>query len=55
MDAYVGDGICELDRKKLPDLLELKYISAAEGAAELGGPAVVVKAFVVFQRHLFQE
>ncbi len=55
LDAYVSDGIGELDRKKLPDLLELKYRSATEGAAELGGPDVVAKAFVGFQRHLFQE
>lgn len=53
LDAYVIDGIGELDRKKLPDLLELKYSSATEGAAELGGPAVVAKAFVGFQRHLY--
>lgn len=53
LDAYVSDGIGELDRKKLPDLLELKYRSATEGAAELGGPEVVAKAFVSFQRHLY--
>ena len=55
LDAYVNDGIDELDCKKLPDLLELKYSSATDGAAELGRPAGVVKAFVGFQRHLFQE
>ncbi len=49
MDAYVSDGIGELDRKKLPDLLELKYRSATEGAAELGGPEVVAKALWGFK------
>ena len=56
LDAYVSDGIGELDRKKLPDLLELKYHrSATEGAVELGGLVAVAEAFVGFQRHLFQE
>ena len=49
LDTYVNDGIGELDRKKLPDLLELKYSSATEAAAELGGPAIMAKAFVGFQ------
>ncbi len=55
LEAYVSDGIGELDRRKLPDFLKLKYNSVIEGAAELGGPEVVANAFVGFQRHLFQE
>ena len=55
LDAYVSDGIGELDKNKLSDLLRLKYHSAAEAAEKLGGPQVVAKAFERFQRHLFQE
>ena len=55
LDAYANDGIGELDRKKLPDLLELKYSTATEGAMELGWLEIVANAFVEFQRHLFLE
>ncbi|MGB0959577.1 MAG: EcoAI/FtnUII family type I restriction enzme subunit R [Halocynthiibacter sp.] len=54
LEAYVSDGIGELDRSKLPDLLELKYRDANEGATELGGHEIVAQAFVGFQRYLFE-
>ena len=45
--------IVSLDRSKLPDLLELKYRDANDGATELGGHEIVAQAFVGFQRYLF--
>ena len=54
LEAYVSDGIGELDRSKLPDLLELKYRDANDGANALGGHEIVAQAFVGFQRHLFE-
>lgn len=54
LGQYVAQGIRELDGDKLPRLLELKYASASEGAAVLGGVKGVRQAFLDVQRGLFQ-
>lgn len=50
---YVGQGTGELDPAKLPNLLELKYRTIDDAAAELGDPQEIRAAFVGFQRDLF--
>ncbi len=53
---YVTAGVDELDETKLGPLLKLKYNNAiADAFAELGTPDQVRKAFVGFQRYLYQE
>lgn len=54
LGQYVAQGVSELDGDKLPRLLELKYASASEGAAMLGGVKGVRQAFLDVQRGLFQ-
>ena len=53
LGQYVRQGVEELDRTKLTRLLELRYQSASDGAARLGGVKAVKDAFINFQRGLF--
>ncbi len=53
LSQYVKEGVGELDRAKLPHLLELKYRAVSDAAAELGGVAAIREAFVGFQTHLY--
>ncbi len=53
---YVSEGIEELEETKLGPLLKLKYNNAiADAFADLGSPDTVRKAFVGFQRFLYQN
>lgn len=52
---YVKEGVTELDDTKLGPLLKLKYNNAlADAFAELGNAEVVRRAFVGFQKYLYQ-
>ncbi len=51
---YVSQGVEELEQEKLGPLIALKYGSATEAAAKLGGAATIRDAFVGFQRHLYE-
>ena len=53
LGQYVSHGVGELDQQKLPNLLELKYHTVSDAAAELGGLAPIREAFVGLQQHLF--
>jgi type I restriction enzyme R subunit len=53
LSQYVHEGVGELDKLKLPHLLELKYRSVTDAAAELGAIAAIRDAFISFQRHLY--
>ena len=53
LDSYVEHGEGTLDRSKLKDFAKLKYGTAKECAADLGGMATVIDAYVAFQRHLY--
>jgi type I restriction enzyme, R subunit len=56
LSHYVSVGVEELDEDKLVPLLKLKYHNAiADAFAELGSPELIRKAFVGFQRHLYQS
>lgn len=52
---YVESGVGELDEKKLPQLLELKYQSVDDGVAALGDVPEIRKTFIDFQRHLYSR
>ncbi|NMG74980.1 EcoAI/FtnUII family type I restriction enzme subunit R [Aromatoleum diolicum] len=55
LSHYVSVGVEELDEDKLGPLLKLRYNNAiADAFADLGSPDVVRKAFVGFQRYLYQ-
>ena len=53
LSQYVKEGVGELDQAKLPHLLELKYRTVSDAAAELGGVTQIRNAFIGFQRHLY--
>ncbi len=52
---YVNVGVDELDQEKLTPLLRLKYAdSISDAIADLGKPEEISKAFVGFQKYLYQ-
>jgi type I restriction enzyme R subunit len=53
LSQYVREGVGVLDQEKLPTLLELKYQTISDGAAELGGVAQAREMFVGFQQYLY--
>ena len=53
LGQYVAQGVRELDRGKLPELLELRYHSVNDAAVELGGAAAIRDAFLSSQWRLF--
>jgi type I restriction enzyme, R subunit len=56
LSHYVSSGVDELDQEKLTPLLRLKYHnSIADAVADLGQPEEISKAFVGFQKYLYQE
>ena len=55
LEQYVRDGVDELDDKKLPELLELKYKAIADAKRELGSIKSIRETFIGFQKHLYRE
>ena len=55
LDHYVQQGVGELDDRKLPQLLELRYRSLFDAAQELGGHANIRNLFIGFQRQLYDR
>ena len=54
LDQYVQEGVGELDDKKLPDLIELKYHAVADAVSVLGSIADIRATFIGFQKHLYE-
>jgi type I restriction enzyme R subunit len=52
LSKYV-DGIAELSPTKMRSLIELKYHTISDAAAEFGSPATIRETFVGFQKHLY--
>jgi type I restriction enzyme R subunit len=50
---YIDTGVQELDQAKLPQLMELKYQTIADGIEVLGGIESARKLFIGFQKHLY--
>jgi len=55
LDKYVEDGVHELAESKMRSLIDLKYNTISDAAAEFGSAAVIRKTFVGFQRYLYQD
>ena len=55
LGKYIEGGVEELDIKRLPDHINLKYKSLHDGEKELGNPEIINKTFVDFQKHLYLE
>ncbi len=55
LSQYVQEGVAELGAEKLPVLLELKYQTVTEAAAQLGGARQIRDAFIGFQKHLYSD
>ncbi|MGQ4648126.1 EcoAI/FtnUII family type I restriction enzme subunit R [Lyngbya aestuarii] len=56
LEQYIRAGVGELDRTKLPQLLELKYHTVRDAVEELGSVANIREVFIEFQQYLyFQE
>lgn len=53
LSQYVQVGESELDTDKLPELLKVKYGTAADGIAALGSVVEVRKTFTEFQKGLY--
>ncbi len=55
LDQYIKDGVEELDRSKLPQLLELKYHTIHDAIKELGSVAKISEVFIGFQQYLYSQ
>jgi type I restriction enzyme, R subunit len=53
LEQYVKAGVGELDRAKLPQLLELKYHNVRDAVAELGSVGSISEIFIGFQEYLY--
>ncbi len=53
LEKYIADGVQELAAKKMRSLIELKYNTISDAAAEFGSTAVIRETFIGFQKHLY--
>ena len=53
LSKYVEDGVKELATTKMRSLIELKYNTISDAAAEMGSPAQIRETFVGFQKYLY--
>jgi type I restriction enzyme, R subunit len=53
LEQYVKVGVGELDRTKLPQLLELKYHTVRDAVEQLGSVADIGEVFIGFQQYLY--
>jgi len=54
LDKYIEDGVQELAAKKMRSLVELKYSTISDAAAEFGSPAAIRDTFIGFQKYLYE-
>jgi type I restriction enzyme R subunit len=55
LEQYIKAGVGELDRAKLPQLLELKYHAVRDAVKELGSVANISEVFIGFQQYLYSQ
>lgn len=53
LDQYIKEGVGELDRSKLSQLLELKYHAIHDAVGELGSVPSISEVFIGFQQYLY--
>ncbi|MCA2654714.1 EcoAI/FtnUII family type I restriction enzme subunit R [Microcystis sp. M061S2] len=55
LDQYIRSGVGELDREKLPKLIEIKYHTINEAISQLGEIQEISGVFMSFQAYLYLE
>ncbi len=55
LQEYVKEGVDELDQRKLPNLLELKYGNVSDAVTSLGSIPEIKEVFVGFQQYLYTD
>jgi len=55
LEQYIKAGVGDLDRTKLPQLLELKYHTVCDAVEELGSVANISEVFIGFQQYLYSQ
>ncbi|GBL15881.1 putative DNA repair helicase RadD [Microcystis aeruginosa NIES-1211] len=55
LDQYIRSGVGELDREKLPKLIEIKYHTINEAISQLGDIQEISGVFISFQPYLYLE
>ena len=55
LNQYIKEGVGELDRQKLPQLLSLKYHSTNDAIAVLGNIQTIGQIFTDFQPYLYLD
>ena len=55
LEQYIKAGVRELDRSKLPQLLELKYHTVRDAVEEIGSVANISEVFIGFQQYLYSQ
>ncbi len=55
LNQYIQEGVGELDRQKLPQLLNLKYHTINDAIAILGNIQTINEIFTNFQADLFAD
>jgi len=55
LSKYVEDGVGELAANKMRSLIELKYNTINDAAAEFGSPAIIRDTFMGFQKYLYEQ
>jgi len=55
LEQYIQEGVGELDRSKLPKLLELKYHAVRDAVTQLGSVAIISEVFIGFQQYLYSQ
>ena len=53
LSRYVEDGVAELSVNKMKSLIEIKYNTISDAAAELGSVALIRETFIGFQGYLY--
>jgi len=54
LSRYVEDGVHELAATKMRSLIELKYNTISDAAAQFGSPSAIRDTFIGFQRFLYE-
>ncbi len=55
LSKYIADGVAELSKSKMRNLIQLKYNTISEAAAEFGSAALIGETFVGFQKYLYMD
>ncbi|TRU33115.1 MAG: DEAD/DEAH box helicase [Microcystis aeruginosa Ma_MB_F_20061100_S20] len=55
LDQYIRSGVGELDREKLPKLIEIKYHTINEAISQLGNIQEISGLFMGFQAYLYRS